>query len=372
MKKTLLALFLLLTAATASAQMMLDTLGTVRYFTLTDGQMMAIPERYIIERTEDNRALSLKLAGDTTIVIQKRNIASESTDFHCDVPEITSFKFNNKFNDQLYADAIGTIDQTQSRIDVELSCIGQRLAPSIQKSEGAELYVNGIHQESKKSRQRFDNPVTYTVAYPKNWVYVYHQTSEEVWSQPDFRNPDVQWWFEDVPLNEWQVLTNAPSNFGEDPYYLLDDDPNTFFHSTWGNGDYTPLTWYEGATYGDGVSEWPYLGFYLYDEIKNFKFSYTLRNDIPGYGLLSFIVQGSNDGQAWEDIRTFTAERDGLPTEQGGSYESPIIGTRSYKYLKLQLTSSQKANYLVLSSFRLTKATINPQTELFDGITLAD
>ncbi|MCF0198022.1 MAG: CotH kinase family protein, partial [Bacteroidaceae bacterium] len=356
MKKLLFALLLIATSTHAQT----DDAGVVRYFTLTDGQLLAIPEQYILERNDDDAYIRLTLDGDTVVTLAKSHLATESTELHAALPEITSFKFNNKFNDQLFSDAIGVIDTEAGTINVDVPSIEKRLVASFQVSDGATVYVGDAQQHSKFTARRFTEPVTYTVAYPKNWVYSVRKISDEVWSQPDTYDPDEQWIFEPVALTEDMLSTNAPSNIGENPGNMLDGDYGTIFHSTWGNGEYTPLTWSNGSYYGDGYSVWPYLQIQPAEPIETFKFSYTLRPS-DGYALLGFLIQGSHDGEEWFTIREFTQLEDNLPTGASQTYTSPVVTAGvAYEYLRLQLTASGRKNYLVLSEFSLINARENP------------
>ncbi len=82
------------------------------------------------------------------------------------LPRFLSFKFNNKYNDQLFTDVQADIFD-DSRIVASVSAIGHWLTASFQLSDTlAEAYVNQILQQSKVSRCRFDTDVSYTVARP--------------------------------------------------------------------------------------------------------------------------------------------------------------------------------------------------------------
>ena len=353
MKTTTLLLALALTLAT-NAEESKDTL----FFTLTDGSAMIFPERYILQRTEDDKAVTLTLTGDTTVAIAKSHIAYEGPTYPGQKPQFLSYKFNNKFNDQLYTDAIGEIDTINGRVTAKVGCIGKRLTPSFQLPEGAAAYINGVRQHSKETRLRFDQPIHYTVAYPQQYIYTATKISDEVWSNPE--TSDDEWLTEQVSLTGDMLSTNAPSNFGEDPVNMLDGDHATFFHSTWGDGTYQKLTWNSNSYYGDGESEWPYLQVELPEPLYRLQFSYTTRNT-GSYAPLGLILMGSQDGEDWQEIQTFTDKKDNLPTQADETYTSPTILTgQSCKYLRLQLTAAQHKNYLVLSEFALYKVYENP------------
>ena len=333
-------------------------IGEAIYIALTDNSTMIFPTKYIEGQQENDKFLTFTLKGDTTVTIAKPHIVSRTTEYQGELPVFESFKFNNKFNDQLFTDAIGEIDNENNKVTVSVGCIGKRLTPSFQLPEGAKAYINGELQHSKVTRLRFDKPKYYTVAYPRQYVYKVVKVSDEVWSNPE--SSDDQWISTKVNLTADMFTTNAPSNHGEDPANMLDGNHDTMYHSTWGSGTYTPLYWYDGCSYGDGISEWPYMQVNLPDALYRLQFEYTTRkgND---YAPLGLILQGSNNGSTWDDIQTFTAEKDGLPTERDATYKSPVIALgKSYNKFRLQLTSAQRKNYLVFSEFALYKVEENP------------
>ncbi len=351
---TLAALLLGMAARAEEARN--DTL----YVELTDSSTVIIPYSCIEKWDEDENNINLQLKGDTAVGFAKIHIVSMGTEYDKELPRFESFKFNNKFNDQLFTDAEGEIDEQTHKITATVGCIGKRLTPSFKLPEGANAYINGKKQISKKSRPRFDETVNYTVAYPKQYIYKLEKVKDEVWSNPE--TTEDQWLTQKVTLTGDMLSTNAPSNREETEGLekMIDGNYETFYHSTWGNGSYTPLTWYNGAYYGDGYSEWPYIEVVLPETLKRMKFEYTTR-DLDNYALLGIILQGSTNGTTWDEIQTFTAEKDGLPTTANTTYRSPVIVlNQEYKKLRLQLTAAQKKNYLVISELALYKVEENP------------
>jgi|GEM_PF-674706 len=85
-----------------------------------------------------------------------------------DLPAFSVYKFNNKFNSQLFTDAISS-DPNAATINLEVGCIGKWLTASFQfTNEATKAYVNGVRQRSKKTRQSFASPVTYLLTN-SNW-----------------------------------------------------------------------------------------------------------------------------------------------------------------------------------------------------------
>ncbi len=352
MKKLFLCFVATVFASFATAQVQSDTL----FIEKTDGSMLIIPENYIETAWSNGSSMNFVLTGGTTVSYFYSDIKGEYHKYPYTRPQFESFKFNNKFNDQLYTDAIGEIDEANGKITASVGCIGKRLTPSFKLPEGACAYIDGVLQESKKSRPRFEETVTYTVAYPNQQVYT-------VTSREAINSSSTSWTIMPVILTESMLSTNAPNNHDDEELVnLIDNSVNTFFHSTWGSGTHTPLYYFDGMTYEDFPENWPYLQIDLPEPIQDLQFSYTTRADTDQRGPLGLILQGSNNGETWTDLRTFTLDDDNLPTGKAGTYTSPIIScTQSYSKLRLQLTKAQYKNYLAISDFRLYKA-VDPVT----------
>ena len=343
-----------------------NEIGEAVFFKMIDGSSIIFPTKYIEDRKEDGQFITFSLRGDTTVSLKKTRIVSETSEYQGELPEFESYKFNNKFNDQLFTDAEGVIDNVNHKVNVAVGCIGKRLTPSFKLPDDVKAYVNGKRQYSKQTRLRFDKPVHYTLAYPEQYVYKVKKTKDEVWSIPESED---EWISTKVDLTGDMFSTNAPSNQGEDPKNMLDGNHNTIYHSTWGSGAYTPLTWYDGAYYGDGVSQWPYLQIELPETMENLKFEYITRSGNNNYAPLGLILQGSTNGTSWVNVKTFTADDDNLPITTDAIYTSPVIAwNTSYKYMRLQLTASQRKNYLVFSEFALYNVAENPDYQTSDPV----
>lgn len=93
------------------------------------------------------------------------DVQSVSADCPLELPAFASYKFNNKFNYQLFTDVIAD-DPTAEQINLEVVGIGKWLTPSFQLPEGDDnvfVWVGNQLQDSKHTRQRFDKPITYTI-----------------------------------------------------------------------------------------------------------------------------------------------------------------------------------------------------------------
>ena len=128
---------------------------------------------------------------------------------------------------------------------------------------------------------------------------------------------------------------------------LLDEETSTYFHS-----DYSGNA--EGTHYLQvdlGVNH----------NIAQFKFNYTTRangNNCP----TAILVEGSNDGETFYELATFTATNDELPnpnTEEAASWESPVIeNSDKYRLLRFSVTATENSKaYFVMSTFGITNPT---------------
>ena len=131
----------------------------------TDGRIEAYPLKYVTSHTESNGSLLIETSIGQTFTYNLADVASVSEEAPTDFPTFTSFKFNNSYNDQLFTTANGEI--VEDTVFVSLAAIGKRLTPSFQvPDEDVEVYVDGVLQESKESRLRFDKDIYYVVTRP--------------------------------------------------------------------------------------------------------------------------------------------------------------------------------------------------------------
>ena len=269
-----------------------------------------------------------------------------------DMPVFTSFKFNNKYNDQVFTDAIGEIEG-DSVIRLTVSAIGKRLTPSFQFSDGlACAYIDGVRQYSKKSRLRFEESVYYTVARP-GWQII-DKTSQEN-TEPEIPVDPSKETVTKLELTADMLSTNAPSNYPdrEGLDKLLDDDLSTFFHSTWGSGSYEKLP----------LDQFPYIDIALPESVHHLQFSFTNRN-VDNYYPLSLRLYASKNNQDWNTVRDFTVADDELPTAPSSVYQSPTIDLGGeYSYIRIEQTEGTHKNYLVWAELSVYKVTENTTVE---------
>jgi len=129
---------------------------------LNDGRIEAYPLDYIASRNESGGNLVIKTTFGKTFTYSMSEVQRVSEEAPTDFPMFESYKFNNKFNDQLFTDAEGEFDA--DTVNVTISAIGKRLTPSFKvPDDGTLVYVDGELQESKVTRLRFDKDIYYVV-----------------------------------------------------------------------------------------------------------------------------------------------------------------------------------------------------------------
>lgn len=312
----------------------------IRYISYSDGRVYAIPQKYILNETEESGVVTLTLEGDATFTYNVNEV-TVSEEFNSTInPTLTSYGFTNADNDQVYTDVEATITEDGDRIVVnaDVPVIGKRLRPSFELSEGVSLWLGGEKQKSGVSSHRFEEPIVFTLAPENHLMYT------------EMKTESVQ--------EEWQIIdpstayTNAPSNGNDGKVLsnLWDNNPGTIFHSTWGDGPYTQLYWTDGGYWGDGVTEWPYVEINLPEGTDNFRFEYTTAdyNERLPYGW--HITAKAKDTEEWETIATLQLYEDNLPMQTYTPYKSEVYSLeKEYTAVRLELTQAAYKNYMVLS-----------------------
>lgn len=317
---SLLATLLPLTAIGVQAEESQDTL----FVYLANGHVDGYPMPYIHHIDTSSPYATTLILIDSQEVTYKR-AEYDSLSYHGPKkPVFTSFKFNDKFNDQLTEDVEGVIEAHTITLDV--AAIGKNLTPSFKTdTDKAHVYVDGTEQISKESRRRFADDVTYTVAVPGYQVFSRRTVSEAVWSDPE----DAGW--VNTPLEPDMLSTNMPSNHPDEEglFTLLDGDPTTFFQSTWGTGAYTQK------------SEYAYIDIALPYSLKQFRIHLQGR-DITSYNATEIEVYTKSKHSDWTLTKRLTAA-DGLPTGNGGQlYDSPAISCKKeVDFIRLRVTKAE-------------------------------
>lgn len=322
------------------------------YVYMKSGDVHLFPADIVSEVEQDSEAVRIKLVSDTTFSYLLTDVETVSNTAPDNAPTFTSFKFNNKYNDQVFTDVEATI--TPDAVQATIGAIGKWLTPSFQISdERAKAWVDGKEQQSKKGRVNFANDVVYTVGYETWKRFSYTKVKDEVWSEGSSGEPIC----EAIPLTAGQLSTNAPSNYesSEGLAMMLDNDTETYFHSTWGTyGPYEKLPLYQ----------FPYIDIELEEVVDAFVFGYSTRFDTDTRFPQAFNLKVSNDGTNWTDVADYGVD-EGVPQSGiGQTYESPVVKLdASCKYIRLTMTKANYKNYLCLSELWLKKVVGNGSYE---------
>ena len=338
--------------------------GSTRYISLKDGQVVAIPEKYILSEEVADGICTLTLEGDTTFSYSQSNVLSISDKYDYPHGKLLSFAYTHADNDQVYADVEATITEKDDTVFVnaDIPVIGKRLRPSFTLSEGATLWIDGEQQVSGQSSQRFTAPIVYTLAQPKHWIYQLREVVEEVPEQDKEEDNNTSslegWSLNQVDISQL-TTTNAPSNYeGEGLESLWDNMPGTFYHSTWGYGSYLKLTWMNNGYWGDGITEWPYLEVELAESIENFCFSYTTSSQNDRFPQGWYISAYNATTGEWDKVGVLSDTEDNLPQMYLEQYFSPVYSLgEQYSRIRFELTKASYKNYMVLSEFALYSCT---------------
>lgn len=154
-RRMFLAVFVLFIAVTSSA---------TSYVTLNDGRLLVFPDECVQSVIQEDGFLTIIALDGSAFTFSMEVIMSIDEELTKELPAIISYKFNNKYNYQVFTDADGVING--DTIGVEVAGIGKRLTASFSLSDtNASAFVDGVKQHSKESRLRFDAPRIYTVGY---------------------------------------------------------------------------------------------------------------------------------------------------------------------------------------------------------------
>lgn len=226
----------------------------IRYISYSDGRVYAIPQKYILNETEESGVVTLTLKGDETFTYNVNEVTI-SEEFNSTVnPTLTSYGFTNADNDQVYTDVEATITEDGDRIVVnaDVPVIGKRLRPSFELSEGVSLWLGGEKQKSGVSSHRFEEPIVFTLA-PENHL-MYTVESESNGFVPFGRECEV---------NVKYLTDYATGTYKIPTVYLTFGDGVTWDNSQWigmqlTDGTNTKEEWIEGCTFRlDGAGIWP-------------------------------------------------------------------------------------------------------------------
>ena len=173
MRQTFILLLILLLAAPHAT--------ATNYVTFNNGRLIVFPDTCIKTFETNEGVLTVTALDDRVYTYSLDDITSIDQQLNKELPTFTSYKFNNKYNYQVYIDATGVIGDGE--INVTVAGIGKRLTASFNLSdENAKAYVDGVEQISKVSRLRFDNSRLYTVGYQGDKILLPNVNGQYVFS----------------------------------------------------------------------------------------------------------------------------------------------------------------------------------------------
>lgn len=344
MRRLILQFALMLLYAVAGSAQASDC----HYVYFADGKVLAYPKEYVKSiETMDGRC-TITLVNDSVVGWDADEIARVSTTAP-EYPQFKSFKFNDKYNEQLFDDVEASI--VPDRVTAAVGAIGKWLTPSFSlDSDDGIAFVDGVEQTSKQSRLRFDGPVVYTLSYDAHQRLSMETVSggETVVSE--------------IPLTADMLSTNAPtSQEGEGLDMMLDGNASTFFHSTWS----------ADKVFDVDLSKQVYIAVALPRAVSDIQFHYTGRPGTSRYNIFEWKIEASDDGNQWKEI-TIINESNGLPTEGNGvAYTSPTIPLgAAYSYLRFTAVRVGYKNYLCIGELKLFEVTTTSSRQAFRMVPL--
>lgn len=235
----------------------------IRYISFKDGQLIAIPEIFILKETNHKGNSTLTLEGDNTFTYDENEIIGVGYEYPSTKPNLISFEFTTENNDQVYANVHANILERGDTIDIEANVpvIGKRLRPSFTLSKEAVLYFDDEEQISGFSSHRFDGPFSYTLANSNHWIY-----DAKVIENESNNNQTI---FDFYPLGRTckvhiNYLTDFAIKHNKIPtIYITFGDGKTWDETQWigqtlPDGSNTKNTWIKDCTFRlDGAGVWP-------------------------------------------------------------------------------------------------------------------
>lgn len=156
----------------------------------------------------------------------------------------------------------------------------------------------------------------------------------------------------EIKLTAADLSTNAQETSEGPIANLLDDNMDTFFHTTWNKPPPAPH-WM--AVNLNKTLESHYC--FYYAPRKN-------NNNKP----IDFDLLGSTDGKNWALLKNFTQEADGLPVTSTDTYTSPVLPCLfPFSHIRILVNATNNGTvFWTMSEFKFYEATLdvfNPETD---------
>lgn len=137
------------------------------FLTGAGNRLITIPVDYLdgdYDHTSDNTFRAHLIGGEELNIA---GVTAVEIEMPYAYPVFESYKFNNDFNYQVFT-TVEAEDPAASEITLSVGGIGKSLTASFKLDDGVYAWVDGKLQQSKKTRMRFDKPITYTIGR-ENW-----------------------------------------------------------------------------------------------------------------------------------------------------------------------------------------------------------
>ncbi len=210
-----------------------------------DGTVLVIPYDYIKEYSYDGHLFSATLIDGE--LLELTAVGASAT---ADLPSFSSYKFNNKYNSQVFTD-VESEAPGGTAISLSVGCIGKWLTASFQFNvDGTEAWVGGVRQRSKKTRQSFAQPVTY-------------ELTNSLWRELRLRREDDGTYAREYAdfVRKVTVSVDFLADHPTGEYGVPRVDITLANTASWGSGNWIGMhgkTYYEDATIAiDGAGVYP-------------------------------------------------------------------------------------------------------------------
>ncbi len=304
-----------------------------------DGSLDIFPASAVAEETIDEAYLKVVTIGGSEFIYPLSELNTYDHQMQLNRPTITSFKFNNKFNHQLFTDVLCDItDDNQINGTSQVAAFTHWLTPSFKRSDArAEVYLNDEERlYSKVSRVKMGAQERITIAYPgirilKNTLVSPAEEGKEEWKLTE------------IPLTADKLSTNAPANQADQVLGMaVDGNYSTYFHSTWGTGEYTPLD----------LSDFPYIDVRLPEPVYNISYAITNRADNNRSPIVLSLWVSYNNGASWQEVQR-NLEGD-LDTSLGATNTSPVVELeKPCSLFRIELLKASYKNYFCVAELKM-------------------
>ena len=208
------------------------------FVSTADGALTVVPVAYIERQSQPSEGrLTLNLINGKRLSF--KDVTGCTGTPPEDMPAFTSFKFNNKFNPQLYCD-VEAADPSASLIRLEAGGIGKWLTASFQlPDDDTQVFVGTTPQQSKVTRQSFARPVTYTLG-------------RALWKEVQILQDSTGYTYNEIPYGRHQtVAVDFPSDYPIGTYGI----PQIHITTETGEPPLSKTEYIEGMAefYGAGV-----------------------------------------------------------------------------------------------------------------------